>query len=100
MVITITSGAHWRDTSAPQLTGGPFQYAHIFDPDSPEDVPHEAHNFITYAAALGNYIGPHILLRPDTTVDWDKSEWDEIEVMMSDWREIVESATHIAVEIR
>ena len=53
-VTTITSGAHWRDVHVPQNSAQPRQFAHIFDPDEPEDVPHQASNFITYANAVSN----------------------------------------------
>ena len=110
MVVTITSGAHWRNVDA---TPGEESYAHIFDPESPEDVPHEASNFITYLNALGGCEGPLVLYRPDDT---DIPGWiapiephsarhfgpedDHVEVMMSDWKQIVESATGKVVEIR
>ena len=110
MTVTITSGAHWRNMDA---ESGADEYAHIFDPESPEDVPHEAHNFITYLNALGGCEGPLVLYRPDDTdiPDWISPlephsarhfgpEDDHVEVMMSDWKQIVESATGKVVEIR
>jgi hypothetical protein len=109
MIVTISSGAHWRNLDVPSDAD---QYAHIFDPESPEDVPHDAHNFITYAVALGLPDAAIILLRPeDEWPDWAAPveehsarhfgpEDDHIEVMMSDWKAIVESATGRQVEIR
>jgi hypothetical protein len=96
MIVVITSGAHWRNVHVPDEETR--QFAHIFDPDSPEGVPVEAHNFITYATALGKSLGPHILLRPEE--EWAEPEADQLEVMLSDWQNIVETATRIAVEIR
>ena len=61
MILTITKGAHWRNTHLPAL-GEDRQFAHIFDADEPEDVPHQASNFITYANALGHSHGPHVLI--------------------------------------
>lgn len=108
--VTITSGAHWRNVDVPQDAE---QYAHIFDPESPEDVPHEAHNFITYLNALGGCDEPLVLYRPETVVipDWvapveDFSarhfgpDEDHIEVMMADWVTIVETATGQRVEVQ
>lgn len=110
MPVTITSGAHWRNVDVPQDAD---QYAHIFDPESPEDVPHEAQNFITYATALGWPDAPIILYRPDDAdiVDWINPveahsarhfgpDDDHVEVMMADWKMLVESATGRQVEIR
>ena len=107
--VTITSGAHWRNVDIdPDAT----EFGHIFDPESPEDVPHEAQNFITYMTALGGCQSV-VLYRPD---DEDLPDWvaplephsarhfapddDHVEVMMSDWKTIVESATGKKVEIR
>ena len=93
-ICTITSGAHWRNMDVPPDAD---QFAHVFDPESPEDVPHEAQNFITYAQALGFPDAPIVLLRPeDEREDWmapveDHSarhfgpEDEHIEVMLADW---------------
>ncbi len=108
-VITITSGAHWRNVGVSQIDE-PRQFAHIFDPESPEDVPHEAHNFITYYRALGGADGV-VLYRPTEDLpDWvapvepDSArhfgpEDDHIDVMMADWVQIVESALSVKVEV-
>lgn len=110
-VVTITSGAHWRNVGVSQVDTE-RQFAHIFDPESPEDVPHEAHNFITYANALGEYEDPIVLYRPDEDIpEWVAPieahsarhfgpEDEHIEVMMADWVQIVTTATGRKVEIR
>lgn len=112
MTLTITSGAHWRNVDVPVSTEA-RSFAHIFDPESPEDVPHEAGNFLTYARALGG-ASEIILYRPmddDELPDWVAPieahsarhfgpEDDHIEVMMSDWASIVTGATGLPVEIR
>lgn len=110
MVITITSGAHWRNVGVSQVEAD--QFAHIFDPESPEDVPHEAHNFITYYRALGGCEGSVVLYRPTEDLpDWVAPieehsarhfgpEDDHIEVMMSDWVQIVETALSKKVEVQ
>ena len=108
MIVTITSGAHWRNVG---IDPDADQYAHIFDPESPEDVPHEAQNFITYANALGWPDAPIVLYRPDEDdephhpVETHSARHfgpddDHVEVMMADWKELVETATGRTVEIR
>jgi hypothetical protein len=106
--VIITSGAHWRNVGVSHEAD---QYAHIFDPESAEDVPHEAWNFITYYNALGGCEGSVVLYRPDD----EPQEWmhpieahsarhfgpedDHIEVMMSDWVILVETALSKRVEV-
>lgn len=108
MLVTITSGAHWRNVD---IDPEADQFGHIFDPESPEDVPHEAQNFITYFTALGGSESI-VLFRPDDEPpDWVAPveeysarhfgpEDEHIEVMLADWKELVESATGRQVEIR
>lgn len=110
MIVTITSGAHWRNVHVPHDAE---QFAHIFDPESPEDVPHEAHNFLTYGRSLGFPDAAVILYRPldeDELPDWVSPmephsarhfgpDEDHIEVMLADWKMIVETATGMTVEI-
>lgn len=86
MIEIISKGAHWRNV---HLQEGPCQFAHVFDPDDPEDVPHQAHNFMTYAKALGNFDSPFVLIGPADQA-----------VHLSDWAQIVSTATHVPVEIR
>lgn len=98
MIITITSGAHWRNVHLPNLEGELVQFAHRFDPDEPEDVPHQANNFLTYANALGGFTTPHVLIGPPKGDD--EIENAHIAVEMSDWAAIVSSATGSKVTIR
>lgn len=86
MTVIITRGAHWRNT---HLVDEPSQFAHVFDPDDPEDVPHQAHNFMTYAKALGNFDSPFVLIGPEDQA-----------VHLCDWAQIVQTATGVQVEIR
>ena len=88
-VVVITKGSHRRNVHLPDLEG--VQFAHRYDPDDPEDVPHQVSNFLNYATALGTSVGPHVLLGPDDTVS---------RCYMRDWAQIVESATHVPVKIR
>lgn len=108
-VETITSGAHWRNVDIPEDAE---QYAHIFDPESAEDVPHEAGNFITYYKALGGCEGSVVLYSPaDEIPEWMHPieahsarhfgpEDDHIDVMMADWKILVETALSKKVEIQ
>jgi len=91
MVIVITAGAHRRNVHMPELTDEPRQFAHRFDPDEAEDVPHQCQNFLSYATALGGNVGPHILLGPDDIVS---------RCFMRDWAQIVSTATGVRVETR
>ncbi len=96
MIITISSGAHWRNVGLKPGDYSEDQFAHIFDPDEPEDVPHQAHNFMTYATALGACAQPFVLIAPE---DEDEPEQSHVHVEMSDWQAIVESETVVKVEI-
>ena len=42
--VLITEGAHWRNVHMPPIEAS-RQFAHKFDPDCPEDVPHQAITF-------------------------------------------------------
>lgn len=95
--ILITSGAHWRNTHLPPLSES-RQFAHRFDPDEAEDVAHQAHNFTTYAKALGSYDSPFVLISPSQTDD--PVEQQHVEVELSDWVSIVSTATGVRVETR
>lgn len=97
MIEIISKGAHWRNVHLPE-TSEPRQFAHIFDPDEAEDVPHQAQNFVQYGNALGSHVGPHVLIGPGPTDD--PIEDQHVLVELCDWRMIVESATHVPVEIR
>ena len=96
-IVVVTKGAHARNTHIPPFEDGPRQFAHRFDPNEVEDVPHQVQNFIQYANALGGYHPPIVLLSPK--MGDDEAEWDHIQVEMSDWRSIVETATGMAVDI-
>jgi hypothetical protein len=97
-IVTISSGAHWRNMAVESETNnGRDNFAHIFDPDEPEGVPQQAHNFITYAAALGYSPAPHILIAPEE--DPDPVEQAHVNVMMADWSQIVSTATGVEVRI-
>lgn len=99
MILTITRGSHARNVHLPSLDPDePRQFAHRWDPDDPEDVPHQAHNFLTYANALGGYVEPIVLIPPPFTDD--EVDNDHIRVNMGDWRDIVQTATGLKVEIR
>ena len=97
-VIVITKGAHHRNTHIPERDDEPRQFAHRWDPDSPEDVAHQAGNFKTYATALGGYVPPIVLLAPP--MPDDPNEADHIRVNLSDWASIVRTSTGHQVEIR
>ena len=98
-VIVLTKGSHARNVHIPPDDGTPRQFAHRWDPDDVEDVPHQAQNFKLYADTLGDYQAPIVLLSPDPMPD-DQVECNHIKVNMADWASIVESATGMAVEIR
>lgn len=98
-ILTITSGAHWRNTNLPTLAPGEErQFAHRWDPDEPEDVAHQAQNFMQYAHALGGFVAPLVLIPPVKTDD--EVEWAHIQVNMSDWADIVETGMNMQVDIR
>jgi hypothetical protein len=94
--ITITRGAHVRYPEAQWAPQG-TQFAHAFDPDDPEDVPHQAENLVTYATALGN-TEPLVVFIPTTPQDPQDAEW--CQVALRDFKQIVETGTHYQVEIR
>ena len=111
-VITISSGAHWRNTGLEKHADySGDQFAHIFDPESPEDVPHEAQNFLAYMKALGRPAEPLVLIAPeDPLPEWIAPveplsarhfgpEEDHVNVMMADWCQIVATATGMKVAI-
>ncbi len=99
MIVTITAGSHDRNTHLPPFDqDDPRQFAHRWDPDDPEDVAHQASNFITYAVSLGGYVPPIVLIPPARPED--DREWDHIQVNMSDWADLVKTATGMDVEIR
>lgn len=98
MILTITKGAHQRNVHLPAMDDEPRQFAHRWDPDEPEDVAHQVQNFLTYAQALGGYVPPIVLIGPLKTDD--EVEWAHTQVNMGDWRDMVESATGLPVEIR
>lgn len=100
MIVTITKGSHARNVHLPPLSDEPRQFAHRFDPDDPEDVPHQAQNFITYATALGGYVAPIVLISPPMSEAEDGPEYDHIKVELADWASVVETATGMPVEIR
>jgi hypothetical protein len=99
----ISWGAHGRDVTAPQTVPqlrklGPIQFAHRFDYEDPEDVAHEASNFIKYATALGGSDLPPVLYVDDSGLeDPDKAHlW----INAADWSSIVASGLHTTVETR
>lgn len=94
MIVTITSGAHGRSVKP---EGGPHNFAHLFDPDSAEDVPHQAQNFITYANALGASEAPHVLIAPPLG---EGSDADLLLTEMCDWAELVQSSTGTRVVLQ
>jgi hypothetical protein len=107
-VVPITSGAHWRNVDIPSDADC---FAHIFDPESPEDVPHQAQNFLLYAAALGGckaiVVARIVEGGPEWVIPTEEPasrhvdpEDDHVAVMLSDWAAIVQSATGIEVEVR
>ncbi len=97
-VIVLTKGAHARNTHIPPDDGKPRQFAHRWDPDEVEDVPHQAQNFKLYADALGGYVEPIVLLSPPPCDD--PAEEAHRKVNMADWASIVRTATGKQVEIR
>jgi hypothetical protein len=96
--VVITKGAHRRNVHLPHLSDEPRQFAHQWDADEAEDNAHQAHNFITYATALGGYAEPVVLLPPPETDD--TTETARRATMLSDWSDIVGSALDMKVEIR
>jgi hypothetical protein len=96
-VYVITRGAHARNVHVPPDDGEPRQFAHRWDPDDPEDVPHQAMNFKLYADALGGYVAPVVLLAPPLP---EGPEADHIKVNLSDWKSIIETGMGVPVEIR
>jgi hypothetical protein len=96
-VVVITKGSHARNTHMPPRDGEPRQFAHRWDPDDPEDVPHQAQNFKLYADSLGGYVPPVILLAPPLP---EGPEADHIRVNLADWKSIIESGMGVPVEIR
>lgn len=94
-VVTITSGSHWRNVNV--VNTGVDQFAHVYDPDDPEDHEHQAQNFMTYAAALGPSLAPHVLIAPEP--EPDENDQLYIDMQMDAWREIVQSGTGVKVEI-
>ena len=99
MIITITSGSHWRNVGL--NVAHDFvedQFAHVYDPDDPEDFYRQAQNFITYSNALGKSLAPHVLLRPEYE-DTDTNEEAHIEVELADWAAVVSTATGTRVVI-
>jgi hypothetical protein len=99
MIIVVSKGSHNRNLHIPAFDGEPRQFAHRFDPNDPEDVPHQVQNFWQYAKALGGFHPPIILYGPDPMPE-NEQEADHIAVQMSDWASLVESSTGMAVEIR
>lgn len=95
--VVITQGAHVRYSEANDAPLG-CQFAHAFDPDCPEDVPHQAMNFTMYAQALGHYKAPFVVYAPERPED--DVEWAHIQVELADFQSIVESGTGVKVEIR
>jgi hypothetical protein len=87
----ITEGAHGRFIHTSRDPNR--QFAHIFDPDSPEDVAHQAHNFATYASCLGSHASPVVLIGPTERGAY-------VEVQLSDWKSLVSTATRMPVVIR
>jgi hypothetical protein len=95
--VLISSGAHWRNVHLPS-DEAERQFAHRFDPDEVEDVPHQAWNFITYANCLGAHASPFVLISPPKS--GDAAEQQHIEVELSDWVHLVQTATRVPVVIR
>jgi hypothetical protein len=99
-VYLISWGAHGRNPDAPREVPllRPVQLAHRFDYNDPEDVAHEATNFIQYATALGGSDGPPVLLVDDSGLDDpDKSHfW----INAIDWASIVDSGLDTRVVIK
>ena len=98
MILTITKGSHARNVHLPPRTDEPVHFAHRWDPDDPEDVPHQVQNFVTYAKALGGYSMPCYLIPPP--FGDDEVENAHIRVNMSDFKSIVETGHGWPVEIR
>jgi hypothetical protein len=96
-VVVITKGAHARNVHMPHPSEGPFQYAHRWDPDEQEDCPHQAHNFLTYAHALGGYTPPMIVLADRRE---DPNDQAEQNCHLADFASIVGTALDTEVEIR
>jgi hypothetical protein len=97
-VVVISKGAHKRNVHMPDPNNGPYQYAHQWDAGDPEDCPHQAQNFLTYAKALGNWCSPCVLL-PDRSVG-EGEDRSEMNCHLADWVSIVGSAMDTEVEIR
>lgn len=95
-VVVISFGARGREGDFAPFDDS-TQFAHRFDPTTPEGVPMEARNFILYAAALPRSASPHILLAPPP-VDDERAQM-LTEVRMSDWTQLVETATGVPVVI-
>lgn len=98
MILTITKGAHARNVHLPAISDEPRHFAHRWDPDEGEDVPHQAQNFVTYARALGGFEMPVYLIAPPLSDD--EVENDHIRINMEDWRQIVETGQGWPVEMR
>ena len=99
MIVTITSGAHDRNVdNIPPDNGTPRQFAHAWSFEEVEDNAHQVQNFVTYATALGNYVGPVVLLSPPEPAD--KRDWDYVQVKLADWAGMVENDLGVEVEIR
>lgn len=94
--VVITKGAHARNVHIP-VHEGPVQFAHRWDPDEQEDCPHQAHNFMTYARALGGYVPPVIVLAEQRD---DPNDQAEQNCHLADWASIVGTALDTEVEIR
>jgi hypothetical protein len=96
-VYVLTKGSHKRNVHVPPYDGTPRQFAHRWDPDDVEDVPHQAQNFKLCADALGGYVAPIVLLAPPLP---EGPEADHIKVNLSDWKSIIETGMGVPVEIR
>lgn len=87
----ITEGSHTRFNPV-----GSGAFAHAWLPNDPEGREVQAWNFITYANALGGS-DSYVLVSPDRCAD--EAEWEHECVEMTEWAQIVESATGKHVEI-
>lgn len=97
LTVVITKGSHAKNVHMPPRSEV-THFAHQWDNDDPEDMNHQARNFVTYATALGGYEPPVYLLSgkyPD-----DPALHAKMNVDMADWASVVGSALNVEVEIR
>jgi hypothetical protein len=97
ITVVITKGAHARNVHMSN-DHDRRHFAHQWDNDDLEDTAHQAHNFVTYATALGGYEPPVILL-PGKYPE-DPADHAHMNVCLADWASIVGSALDTEVEIR